>query len=529
MSERPEGGLARRAGLIATGTLASRLLGALRDAVIAATFPLLVTDVFWLAFVIPNSLRVILAEGAMSGAFVPTFTDVDEKQGPDEAKQFAARFSGTMLVILALVALTGVCFAQVWVLAFAAGYESRPEVYADTIHTTRVVFPYIVLMGLAALMTGALQARRSFAAGAFAPALLNVAFVLTPLTLLPLGNSLHWSGTTVLGVAALVGGSMHVLALIPALRKVDLAVVPVVAFRDPTVRRALALLVPMLAGLGVYQLNVAISRQFLSHLPDGSMSYLYYAQRLVEIPQGMFALAVGSAALPSVATTIARGDTDGSKRILRDALRLTLFVAIPSSIALAVLATPTVDALFGHGRFDADAVRETSLSLVYQSLGIAAVSAVRTVVPMFYGMKDTRTPVLASATNLVFFAGTAYLFVPSMGHAAVALALTVASVAQLLVLLVLLRLRAGTLGLTEVVVSAAKTTLASAVAGVVMYFASRYGAELLGPLHTRAVVKIVALAVYGAIGGLVFIAAARAIGIPEVTRILEAIRRKIGR
>ena len=292
---------------------------------------------------------------------------------------------------------------------------------------------------------------------------------------------------------------------------------------------ALALLVPMLAGLGVYQLNVAISRQFLSHLPDGSMSYLYYAQRLVEIPQGMFALAVGSAALPSVATTMARGDAEGSKRILRDALRLTLFVAIPSSVALAVLATPTVDALFGHGRFDAAAVRETSISLVYQSLGIAAVSAVRTIVPMFYGMKDTRTPVLASATNLVFFAGTAYVFVPTMGHAAVALALTVASVGQLVVLLVLLRLRAGTLGLTEVVVSAAKTALASLVAGAAMYFAARWGASFLGPTHARAIVKIAALAVYGAIGAVVFLVSARVVGIPEVTRILDGVRRKLRR
>jgi putative peptidoglycan lipid II flippase len=420
-----------------------------------------------------------------------------------------------------------VLFAEVWVLAFASGYESRPDVYADTIRTTRIVFPYIVLMGIAALMTGALQARRSFGAGAFAPAMLNVAFVLAPFTLLPLGNHLGWAGTTVLGVTALVGGLLHVLALLPALRSAGLVVRPVVAFSDPAVRRALWLLAPLLLGLGVYQLNVAISRQFLSHLPDGSMSYLYYAQRLVEIPQGMFALAIGSAALPSVATTMARGDAEGSKRILREALRLTLFVAIPSSVALAVLATPIVSALFGHGRFDANAVTETARSLVYQSIGIAAVSAVRTIVPMFHGMKDTRTPVLASATNLVFFAVAAYLSVPTMGHAGVALALTLASAAQLLVLLVLLRVRTGPLGAGDVFGAVIKTTVASALAGVGMYFASRYGQAALGELASSALVKLAAVAIYALVGALVFLGAARALRLDEVGRIFAGLRRKL--
>lgn len=528
MSDEGSSRLARRASIIAAGTLASRLLGALRDAVIAATFPLLVTDVFWLAFVIPNSLRMILAEGAMSGAFVPVFTQVNETEGKDAAKHFAAKFAGTMLVILTLVALTGVLFAPGWVMAFASGYESRPEVYADTIHTTRVVFPYIVLMGIAAIMTGALQARRSFAAGAFAPAMLNVAFVLVPVTLLPLGNHLGWSGTTILAVAALVGGTFHVLALIPALARVDLVVRPRISFGDPIVRRALRLLVPMLAGLGVYQLNVAISRQFLSHLPDGSMSYLYYAQRLVEIPQGMFALAVGSAALPAIATTVARGDTEGGRRILNDALRLTLFVAIPSSVALAVLASPIVSALFGHGRFGAEAVQQTARSLVFQSFGIAAVSAVRTIVPMFHGMRDTKTPVIASAANLICFASSAALLVPTMGHTAVALALTLASLAQLLVLLVLLRMRTGSGGASELLGAVFKTGVASCVAGAAMHASVLAGRATFVGDTAGAVVKLLALVVYGTVGAIAFFGAAYVLKVDEVAKLRDAIRRKLG-
>jgi len=521
-----EGGsrLARRAGLIAVGTLASRVLGALRDAVIAATFPLLVTDVFWLAFVIPNSLRVILAEGAMTGAFVPVLTEVEEKSGSEAAKRFASRFAGSMLVIVLGVVLVGVVFAKGFVYAFASGYSARPEVFADTVRTTRIVFPYVALMTVAALATGALQARRFFTAGAFAPSMLNVAFIVAPITLLPLGHSLGWSGTTVLGVAALVGGSLHVAALIPSLRKADFLVAPVPAFRDPDVRRALALLVPMLLGLGVYQLNVAISRQFLSREPDGSMSFLYYAQRLVEIPQGMFALAVGSAALPSIATTIARGELEEGKKILRDALRLTLFVAIPSSVALVVLAEPIVRFIFGHGRFGDLAIAETSRSLVFQSLGIASVSAVRTVVPMFYGMKETRLPVAASFVNLVVFATTAYFLVDSMGHAGVAVALSAASTAQLIVLLSLLRGRAGTIGLGEVASSAARVLIASCAAGATMFVIASH-------VHLgRGIVRETGLlAAAGLIGIATFVVTAKVLRVPEVERLASAIRRRVGR
>lgn len=526
MSQERSPRLAARAGLIATGTLASRILGALRDAVIAAVFPLVVTDVFWLAFVIPNSLRMILAEGAMSGAFVPVFTDVDQKRGPAEAKRFAERFSGAMIVILAGVSLVGILFAPYFAMAFAAGYADRPDVWSDTIATTRIVFPYILLMGIAALMTGALQARGRFTAGAFAPSLLNVSFVLAPVVFLPIGRALGWSGTTVLSVAAIVGGSLHVLALLPSLRAADLLFVPKPAFRDPDVKRALSLLAPLVVGLGVYQLNVAISRQFLSHEPDGAMSYLYYAQRLVEIPQGMFALAVGSAALPSVAQTMARGDLEAGKGILRSALRLTLFVAIPSSVALVVLATPIVAALFGHGRFGAEAVAETSRSLVLQGLGIASVSAVRTIVPMFHGMKDTRSPVLASASNLIVFAGSAAALVPTMGHAGVALALTLAATVQLVLLLVLLRMRVGSMGLGGVVVAVARITLASAAAGVAMWLVARVD---LGPISLHPLGRFAVLALAGAAGAVVFVAAAKMLGLEEVERLHAGLRRKLGR
>lgn len=518
------GGLARRAGIVAAGTLASRILGALRDTVIAATFPLVATDVFFLAFVIPNSLRVILAEGAMSGAFVPTFAAVREQEGEQAAKGFVSRFSGSMLVILLAVTALGVVFAEGFVYAFASGYGDRPEVFEMAVRTTRVVFPYVIFMGLGALATGALQSVGRFAPGAFAPSLLNVSFLLVPFTLLPLGHRLGIDDTTVLALAALVGGALQLLALLPALRSEGLLVLPRPAFGDPWVKKGLLLLVPMLVGLGVYELNVALSRQFLSHLPDGSMSFVYYAQRLVEIPQGMFALAIGSASLPAIAKASAKGELDEAKSHLREALRMTWFVALPSSVVLVLLAEPIVRVLLGHGVFEEASVRATSLSLVLQGLGVVAIASVRTLVPMFHGLRDTRTPVVGSAVNLVTFVACASLLLPRMGHLAIALALSLAGAAQAGVLALRLRGKTGQLDDGTLARALGKTVVAGIGAGVVL----RLG---LGAVPTPvSFVAAISTCVAGGLAyGVLYLGALTALGADEPTRLADALRRRLGR
>ncbi|MEM1416108.1 MAG: murein biosynthesis integral membrane protein MurJ, partial [Myxococcota bacterium] len=284
--------VARRAGLLAVGTLSSRILGAVRDAVIAATFAVASTDAFWLAFTIPNALRVLLGEGAVSGAFVPVFTEVRERSGPDAARRFYARLAGAMLVVLALVGGLGVVLAPALVRLYAAGFDL--ETTALTVELTRWVFPYITLMGAAALVTGALHASGRFTAPAFAPVLLNVAFIAAAFGLREVAVGLGLPPIGALALGALAGGVLQLVVQLPSLRGAGLLVRPVPAFGDPDVRRAFGRLLPLLAGLGVYQLNVLMSRQLASFLPAGSLSYLFYGQRLVEIPQGMFALAIGS-------------------------------------------------------------------------------------------------------------------------------------------------------------------------------------------------------------------------------------------
>ena len=518
------GEIVRRAGVVATGTLSSRILGAVRDAVVAAVFALGATDAFWLAFTIPNALRVLLGEGAVSAAFVPVFTEVREREGVTRAKEFYRNLIGAMAVVLLVVTVVGVACAPWIVKGYAWGFQRDQGLFDTTVALTRLLFPYIFLMGISALMMAALYASKRFAAPAFAPALLNICLIAAALLLAPVFLEFGWPAIFALAVGALLGGALQIVAQLPSLRNVNLLVRPRIRFSDPYVRKCARLMVPLLAGLGVYQLNVLLSRLFASFLPTGSVSYLYYGQRLAEIPQGMFALAIASAALPSLSHAVAHGDEEEAKRLFRHALRLSLFVAVPATVALAVLAGPAVTMFFGRGQYDATAVQETTRSLVWQASGIWAVASVRTIVPMFHAHNDTRTPVIASAFNLVTFVTLSLVLMGPMQHAGLAAATTAAAVAQLIALLWLLQRRSGDLGMEEIIGSALRIVAASAVMGGVVWFGASLGHWDAGGNDPRNLVVFVTTVV---VGLLAYLVVAAALGSAELRDLKAALRRRV--
>jgi putative peptidoglycan lipid II flippase len=263
---------------------------------------------------------------------------------------------------------------------------------------------------------------------------------------------------------------------------------------------------------------------FASFLPTGSVSYLYYGQRLAEIPQGMFALAIASAALPSLSDAVANGDEDEAKRLFRHALRLSLFVAVPATVALAVLAEPATTVFFGRGHYDAAAIHETTRSLVWQAGGIWAVASVRTIVPMFHAHNDTRTPVIASACNLVAFVTLSLVLMGPMQHAGLAAATTAAAITQLAALLWLLHRRSGDLGMAEVTASALRVLAASAVMGGVVWLGAGLGQWDAGGNDPRNLAVFVATVVAGL---LAYLAAASALGSPELRDLKAAIQRRV--
>ena len=528
MSAADEGGgtLARRAGIVGAGTLTSRVLGFARDAVVAAVFPAAATDLFFLVFTIPNALRMLLGEGAASAAVVPVFAELRATEGEAAARAYFQRISGAALLVLSLVTVAGVAAAPLLASLYATGYVDDPARFEPTVTLTRVVFPYIFFMGMAALGMGGLNALRRFAVPAFAPALLNVALIAAAFLLVGPATSLGLPAVGALALGALAGGALQWLAQWPAMRAAGLLRPPSLDLAHPGVKKTLTLMIPMLAGFGVYQVNTMIGRSFLTFLPEGSQSFVYYGQRLVEIPQGMFALAIASAALPTLSELRAGGALDRLRVLFERALRLNLFLAIPATVGLIVLAEPIVAVAFGRGEFTREQVLATADSLRWQAAGVWAIASVRAVLPMFLAYQDTKSPVVASAANLLIFAPAAWLLMGAFDHVGVAMALSAAGIAQLVTLLALLRRKVGRLGLTAVVHSALRSCAAACAMGAAAWGITRLGAWERGGndlvnVAVLAAAAIAALLVYGA--------AARVLRSAELADIADGVRRRAGR
>lgn len=514
------GTMARRAGIVAIGTLASRILGAVRDAVMAAVFPTGATDAFVVAFTIPNALRVLLGEGAANGAFIPVLSEVKAKEGEARARTLYANLAGAMCIVLVIVSIAGVALAPWLVPLYASGLEGERE--RETIELTRIVFPYIFFMGLAALAGGALTAAHRFVATAFAPALLNVALIVAAFALVPVASEWGFSPIAALAIGALLGGLLQLVAQMPSVSRAGFTNVPRFDLRDPYVKKAFGLLVPLLVALGVYQLNVMLARQFASYLPEGAQSYLYYSQRIVEIPQGMFALAVSTAALPTLSRLWAEQKKHEILETFRRGLGLNLFVSVPSSAVLFVLAEPLCAVFFGRGEFGSTEIAATADALRYQALGIWAVASVRACVPMFYAMNDTRTPIGASAANLVVFGGVAFALLWPLAHSGIALALSAASIAQLGALLVLLRRRVGRIGFSAI----SKSSLRIAIATVPPALACAAILPLGEWSEGSTLVNVALFAGASLAAVALYFVAAKLVRAPELDEVIAALRRR---
>jgi putative peptidoglycan lipid II flippase len=523
---RERGGLAQSASVVAAGTLVSRVLGLARESVLAACFPKEVTDLWIFAFRIPNTLRGLFAEGAANAAFVPVYAEVRAQQGEQQAKELYAKATGSLLAVLAVLSVVGIVAAPLIMVMAASGLTEDRARFADAVALERIVFPYIFFMGAAALAAGALNAHRSFAVPALAPAVVNIALIAAPFVLVPVALALGLPAIGALALGALIGGALQVIVQWPALARSGLWQRPRIDFRDPGIRKAIALLGPVTAGLGVYQLNVLLSGTLASYLSEGSQTYLWYGQRLVEIPQGMFAIAIATVALPRLADLRARGEVDALKQTVREALRTMLFVAIPASALMIVLAEPIVATLFQRGPFGRAETLETAGSLAWQAAGVWAIASVRVVVPVFHAHRDTRTPVLASAVNLVVFGGVGIaLSQGPMRHEGIALAISAAGAVQLAVLVALLRRKIGALGLGEVVASAARIALASSAMAGAAWSVARLGRWEDGV----DLVDVAVLAGAVVAGGVVYLGAAAVLRAPELDGVLGAVRRRLRR
>ncbi len=458
--------IARAAGVVGGATLISRILGYARDMVIAYFFGAgLATDAFFVAFRIPNTLRRLFGEGSTTVSFIPVYTDYLVHQTKEESQELVdVAFTLASSVLLALTIL-GIIFSPQIVAVLAPGFKDPKQVEL-TIFMTRIVFPYLFFIGLVALSMGILNAHRHFAAPALAPALLNISMIASAYLLLR-----HLSEPIVsLAFGVFVGGVVQLAFQIPFLVKKGVMFRFNFHFLHPAIKRICILMVPVMFGMAVAQINVFVGNILASFLLEGSISYLYYAYRLVEFPLGIFVIALGTAALPSFSQLVSESKMEEFRDAISFSVRLVLFVAIPAMVGLIVLRIPIIHLLFQHGAFDYGDTLMTARALFYFGIGLWAIAGVRIIAPAFYAVKDTRTPVKMGVVSLFAYVGLSLVLMGPMEHAGLALANSLASMINVSLLLVCLRRRIGDIDWARILRSLIQVAVASIAMGWVAYW-----------------------------------------------------------
>lgn len=456
----------RAAGVIGMATLASRVMGFLRDMVTAWFFGAgRLSDAFFVAFRIPNMLRRLLAEGSLSMVFVPVFTEYLTGKRRDEAFRMAFAMFRLLSVVLVAVTLAGILFSPGIVRLMAPGFGG--EKLALTVLLTRIMFPYVFFICLVALCMGMLNVLGHFAAPALAPVLLNLAMIGGMIFIAP-----HMQEPVVgLAIGVIIGGILQLALQAPFMWRHGFRFYRKTAFYHPGVHRIILLMGPAVIGAAVHQINIFVGTLLASLLPEGSVSYLYYADRLVEFPLGIFAISLSVAVLPSLSRQATARDFDALSNTFTHAMNLTFFISLPAMTGLIILSQPIVALLFQHGAFDTESTRATAFALVCYSSGLWAYSAVRILVAAFYSLQDTRTPVKMA---MIAITANILLSLALMGHllhGGLALATALASMINFSLLAYALRKKMGPLGWQKMIVSICKSVVCSLVmgAGLWMY------------------------------------------------------------
>ncbi|MFC1821383.1 murein biosynthesis integral membrane protein MurJ [Thermodesulfobacteriota bacterium] len=489
------------AGVIGFFTLLSRILGLVRDMVIARFFGSgMAADAFFVAFRIPNLLRRLFAEGSLTVAFIPIFTEYLHKKKREDAFQLARIIATLLSIILVLVSIAGVLLAP-WIVRIQAfGFGGMGDKYELTVLLTRITFPYIFLISLVALFMGILNSLRHFAAPSAAPIFLNVGIIASTLWIAP-----HFSQPIVgTAIGVIIGGLLQVALQIPIVLKKGLSLTPCWMPRHPAVKRIGLLMLPAIFGSAIYQFNHFIGTLLASFLPEGSISWLYYADRLVQFPLGVFAIAISTAALPSLSKQAAGKDLKDFKATLNHAMGLVFFISIPSLMGLVILGKPIIAVIFERGAFDGVATLMTTRALVFYSVGLWAFSGIRVVVAAFYALQDTKTPVKIAIASLIANLALALLLMGSLAHAGLALALSLASALQFGLLLSFLKRRIGEWDLKPILATVWKCALASLLMGfLVNYLRDQWWADGRNPSELLEIAGLGGIIFIGAIAYLV--------------------------
>ncbi len=460
-------GLVRSAGLIGSATLVSRLLGLVRDQVLAYLFGAgNHMDAFNVAFRIPNLVRDLFAEGAMTAAFVPTFTKRLTFEGKPRAWRLGNQVLNALLVATGLIVVLGVLGAEPLTRLFAASYASVPGKLELTVFLTRLMFPFLTLVALAAAVMGMLNSLDRFFVPALSPAMFNVAVIGCALLVTPLMPALGLPPITGIAIGVLAGGIGQLALQWPVLRREGFRYERRLDRRDPGLREILVLMGPGTVGLAATQVNLFVSTVLATGEGTGAVSWLNYAFRLMYLPIGLFGVSIATAALPALSRDAARNQLDGMRETVSRGLRLMAMLSVPAAVGLGVLASPIVRLIFERGRFTADDTAATAAALLFYAPGLLGYSAVKLAVPSFYSLHDARTPVAISVASVIVNVSLSLILVRVLGYRGLALSTAIAALFNASTLLWLLRRRLGGLDERRIGMAVLKIVVAAAAMGI---------------------------------------------------------------
>jgi putative peptidoglycan lipid II flippase len=529
-AERGRSSVARNAGIVSLAVMASRVLGLVRDQVFAIFFGAgLYYDAFLTAFRIPNLLRDLFAEGALSAAFVTTFSQVLATKGEEEAIRLSNRVATLMILVITSISIIGWWHAPAIVHMLAPGFYDVRGKAELTIELTRIMIPFLLLVALAAQAMGILNARGRFGIPALASAFFNVGSILGGLLLgFVVGPAIGLSAIEGMAYGTLIGGFLQFAVQWPSLVRTGFSYRPMISISDPGVRQIFSLMGPAIIGTAAVQVNVFVNTNFASSIIDpatgavanGPVSWLSYAFRFMQFPIGVFGVAIATAALPTLSRSSARTDYMEFRRTLAHSLALVFLLCVPSAVGLAVLSRPIVALIFEHGRFTAFDTVQTGDALAAYSIGLAGYAAVKVLSPAFYALKDARTPMLISLGSIaVNYVMNSLLVVP-FGHVGLAFSTSTVALVNFILLALFMRRRIGRLEGNRLGPTLARICVASIPMAAVAWLVNEFCTSL--PLAGIAL-KLVRVSASITLAAIVFYVACRLLRIEEMDEAIEAI------
>ncbi len=510
-------GLARSAGIVSGATLVSRVLGLVREQVTAYLFGASdAVDAFKSAFRIPNLLRDMFAEGALSAGFIPIFSEKLRSGSKEEAIRFAGLVFGALTAIVAVIVLLMMMLTPQLVTLIAEGFEQVPGKLDSTITMARFMMPFLLMVSLAALLMGILNSLGKFFVPAIAPALMNLGMIVCSLVLTPFVDPPVLS----LAIGVLVGGAAQFFVQYLALKKAGFRFPLIIDFANPDLLRLFLLILPTTIGLAATQINVAVINRIAS-TDSGAVSYLDYAFRLLHLPLGLFAIAIATVALPRLSAEAAAGNESQFGYIHSSALRLGMFLSLPATVVMLLLSRQICAAVYQYGAFTPEDSIQTARALAMYAVGLPFFTLVRITVPAFYALKDTRTPAIISLISVLANILMCFQLRDNFGFAGLALAASLAGVVNFVLLTYLLRKRIRIIEDGPVLAALLRIIAATVITGIVVWVAREYAVE---PYFADRVHHIFELLLLGGVAIVAFVTSCWLLGVEELTQLANKLK-----